>query len=323
MTLFETPDPNHRVSGMQLRLKPLSCLRLIFFGVLLSACVASSADAPSVMATDPNITPPGRSYLVTTSNEVARIGETSQRFEIRHGDCHGWDCENDRRRIEIGTLDVPRGHPYRPEPGDVMWYGWSIYLPTDFVDLSPAGTLVGQSKLVRWRAPLWDFSIQRGALVFKHSPRGRFDPVDCRTISLSQMRGRWTDIVVYADHSLQNQSGEAMVRVWVNGRQMCSGYQPLVTQAMLDHAETNQIYFKYGIYNSYVSRWLNIHGTRPREAAQFNDYHADSGGTSSSPSATPFAYDWGVELPTQVVFYDEVRLGATREDVDIRLIHAE
>ena len=137
------------------------------------------------------------------------------------------------------------------------------------------------------------------------------------------MRGRWTDIVVFADYSLQNQSGEAMVRVWVNGRQMCSGYQPLVTQEMLTHAQTDRIYFKYGIYNSYVSRWLNIHGTRPRGASQFNDYHADSGGSSYSPSATPFAYDWGVQLPTQVVFYDEVRVGTSRQDVDILLRYAE
>ena len=29
--------------------------------------------------------------------------------------------------------------------------------------------------------------------------------------------------------------------------------------------------------------------------------------------------DWGVKLPTQVVYYDEIRIGPTRESVDINL----
>lgn len=60
-------------------------------------------------------------------------------------------------------------------------------------------------------------------------------------------------------------------------------------------------------------------------AKAFNDQHSVStGGTQTSRSATsePFSYDWGVELPTQIVFYDEMRYGSSREQVDVRMIEA-
>ncbi len=43
---------------------------------------------------------------------------------------------------------------------------------------------------------------------------------------------------------------------------------------------------------------------------------------SKSPSPTPFKYDWGVTLPTHVIFYDEMRYGQRREDVDVRMLEA-
>lgn len=48
------------------------------------------------------------------------------------------------------------------------------------------------------------------------------------------------------------------------------------------------------------------------------------GGAETSRSATsePFSYDWGVELPIQIVFFDEMRYGSSREQVDVRMIEA-
>jgi hypothetical protein len=257
---------------------------------LLSGCVAGEYNSPTGMPIDQNISGI-QEYSVSTSNEVARIGETSQRFEIRHGDCRGFDCETNRRRIEFAAFN-----DLHQVPNETAWYGWSIYLPSDFQDLSPVGTILGQAKLVGWnevsgysRGPLWDFSVQRGRLVFKYSPRGRSDPIDCPTISISQMRGRWTDIVVYADYSFENPDGGPTVRAWINGRLMCSSTTPLVTPYMTQEANSQKIYMRYGIYNSQVQRWLSIQGEP--------------------------------ELPTQVVFYDEVRIGRSREDVDVRMRH--
>lgn len=259
-------------------------------GALLAGCVAGEYNSPTGMSVDENSSGI-KEYSVTTSSEVARVGETSQRFEIRHGDCRGLDCETNRRRVEVAA-----DHELSQVPNEETWYGWSIYLPSDFQDLSPTGTMLGQAKLVGWnevsgysRGPLWDFTVQQGRLVFKYAPRGRSDPIDCPTISLSQMRGRWTDVVVYADYSFENPDGGPTVRAWINGRLMCSSTTPLVTPYMTQEANSQKIYMRYGIYNSNIHRWPSIQGEP--------------------------------ELPTQVVFYDEVRIGRSREDVDVRMRH--
>ena len=75
---------------------------------------------------------------------------------------------------------------------------------------------------------------------------------------------------------------------------------------------------KYGVYNSFVSRYLARKGRIPKAAQTYAQSH--EGGGSRSPSPTPFAYDWGVKLPTHVVYYDEFRAGPRREDVDVRML---
>jgi hypothetical protein len=259
-----------------------------------------------------------RPYQFTTSTEVARVGETSQRFEIRHGDCGNYDCNNDRRRIEVNEYDGDR----EARVGQTVWYGWSIYLPSDFTDFGRYGpTTLGQAKLIRWRPPVWNFNAMRGSFYMEYRPLGQHEPIECRTASLSQMRGRWTDVVVYANYDRENPNGAPMFQTWINGRLVCSDNRPLITSAMVQSAGRDSITLRYGIYNSYVSRWLNANRTRSVITEGFNDYHTDSGGTNNSVTATPFDIDWGVELPTQVVFYDEVRIGRSREDVDVRMRH--
>lgn len=46
------------------------------------------------------------------------------------------------------------------------------------------------------------------------------------------------------------------------------------------------------------------------------------GGLPRSPASVPFAYDWGVKLPTQFALYDEMRCGKPRKAVDARMIEA-
>ncbi len=52
------------------------------------------------------------------------------------------------------------------------------------------------------------------------------------------------------------------------------------------------------------------------------DLHRDSGRRTVSITNTPFKYDWGVEVPTTIAYFDEIRIGPTRESVDIRMIEA-
>jgi hypothetical protein len=242
-----------------------------------------------------------------------RAGKRAERFELRHGDCgsdRGYsDCENDRQRTERAEQPNDR----MQKIGKATWYGWSMYLNPDFRDIGPGNTLLGQLKLTDWREPLWFINAREGGIrvMFANQP-------ECRAGSVSQWRGRWVDIVIFADYRYQA-SGQDMFAMWVNGEKVCSKKGPLVTQQMVNGSK-GTTYIKYGIYNSYVSNWLDRNKTKKVQAIGFVDKHKKSGLVLKSAAETPFAYDWGVKLPTQVVFYDEMRYGLSRQEVDIRLL---
>jgi len=291
---------------------------IILAVAMMTSCVAGEYNAPSHMRVMSDNSA-NQSYQVTTSTEVARIGETSQRFEIRHGDCGKHDCNNDRRRIEV----VESNGDLEAHPGQQRWYGWSIYLAGDFRDLGDTNTTLGQVKLNDWREPIWNFNAREGGrLDFEYKPGGNHRGIECRGVAaISQMRGRWTDIVIFSDFSYEISPGQPSVSVWINGRLVCSGRTPLITREMVDYANNTQITLRYGIYNSYISRWLNANRTLPVNTEQFVDGHDGSGGNITSAAQRPFDIDWGVTLPTQVVYYDEVRIGDSREEVDVRMRH--
>lgn len=297
----------------------MKILKFLAIAGLLSGCVAGEYDYPVSLTRnitgEEYSTPRPKSYAVRTSNEVARVGETSVRFELRHGDCGTWDCNNDRRRIERGLYNDNRDVQF----GDQKWYGLSIYLPNDFVDLSPTNTTLFQVKAEPWRGPLWNINVSNGYLIAEYRPNAQHDTLECRLAPLSGIRGQWTDIVAYGDYSLQNPTNAPMLQIWSNGRLACSTRALLVTAAIDEASDLNNVRFNFGIYKSYVSRWLDRNKTRPVTVSEFADLHTQSGGTNRSPTATPFEYDWGVELPTQIVFFDEVRIGDTRAEVDVRM----
>lgn len=287
----------------------------LLFGALLlsgvSACVSSSSDGLSGVSISPSAT--RQPYSMTISSEQARIGDTSQRFEVRHGDCYGNDCDNDRRRVEYQQSNEATDNLI----GKVVWYGWSIYLPQDFPDLAPTNTTLGQVQMHGWRSPMWALNARGGALQLNAVDTPQWID-DCRAASLSSMRGRWTDIMVRADYSLEY-TGSNILEVWVNGRRTCTWQRPVITQEMLNASRTDALRFKYGIYNSYISRWFQRNATRRVDAEAFVDVHDDSGLVIQSATSRPYDYDWGVELPTQIVYYDAMNEGFKREDVDIRM----
>lgn len=287
----------------------MSFLRAATF-LFLTATSSSFAFAETngLKGTQRSLDASRKPYSMTKSSDVvARVGKTSQRFELRHGDCYDMDCSNDRRRVEYQQ----RNEDTDRYVGKTVWYGWSLFLPEDFPDLAPTNTILGQVQMHGWRAPSWSFNLRDGALNFNVT-----DLQSCRAASLGEVRGRWTDIVVKANYELAPTSGRT-IEVWINGKMACSSKAPLVSQEMLDISPTDALRFKYGIYNSYVSRWLTNNAKRSVSVEGFADNHEDSGETILSPTSKPFEYDWGVELPTQIAYYDEVRIGKNREDVEI------
>ena len=87
-----------------------------------------------------------KSYGHQITDELSRTGETSERFEVRYGDCDKSDCITDRQRYERGI--------YQPYSDNDYWYSWSFYLPNNFM-IQPAGTAMGQAKLLGKAGVMW------------------------------------------------------------------------------------------------------------------------------------------------------------------------
>jgi len=259
-----------------------------------------------------------KSYGYTTSTEIVRKGNKSQRFEIRHGDCGTdgkfSDCKNDRRRIERYVEPVSS-----EKPEGVVWYSWSIYLPDDFQELHPTNTTLGQVKINGYREPLWYLSGRKKGIKIKFDASGQ----QCRLIKFEDVIGEWTDFLMKVDYNTNEESDKLYSEIYVNGEYKdCDINQPVLTKEVLrnrrKHYKQLKINFRYGIYNSYVSRWLDKWGTNSPNT-EFLDKHGESGMVVKSATNKPWEFDWGVKLPTQVVYYDEVRVGPTRESVDINM----
>jgi hypothetical protein len=245
-------------------------------------------------------------------DDEVRRGKKSQRFELRHGNCRGtkeWnDCINDRQRVE--RKEHPKNMIQRV--GQKVWYGWSFRLAKDFKDISPANTTIAQVKMNNWGVPLWHINIRNRVLNIWFDTGG-----GCSVSHITDLRSKWQDVVVVADYS-KKPSGSSFI-MYLNGREVCSYHKPMVTNKMLS-ATKGQLYFKYGVYNSFVSKWLNDNKTKKVKAKPYKQSYKSSDGkiqSSDSITATPFKYDWGIKLPTQVIHYDEMRFGPSRKHVDI------
>ena len=59
------------------------------------------------------------------------------------------------------------------------------------------------------------------------------------------------------------------------------------------------------------------------KSGEKKSFKTETGDVSRSYSNTPFEFDWGVKLPTQVVYYDEMRIDFKREVVDVRILESQ
>ena len=215
----------------------------------------------------------------------ARAGNAYQRFELRDGDCFpdkdgGWnDCETDRERFEFSS---------RPSqnPSGKQCYAYSIKLDKSFQTVHPTNTDLGQIHQKggpKGRAggfksfpPLIQIGAKRNKLVFGwHELTGDRDNIkdiknQYELAKISQIRGSWTDIAFCLDFKNERMD------VWVNGEKKVELLRSPI------NFKPKSIYFKYGIYRSFVSRYKTFRGT----------------------------------IPTQIVYFDEIRRGNSIDAVD-------
>ena len=90
------------------------------------------------------------------------------------------------------------------------------------------------------------------------------------------MIGKWNDILVNFKWSKKN---DGFFKVWVNNKLIQEYIGPTKTKS--------KVYFKFGIYRSYLNRWIHSPRNKKKEKG----------------------------VPAQVVYFDEVRTGKTKDKV--------
>ena len=219
-----------------------------------------------------------------------RAGIMSQRFEIKSGDCgHDpkepsySDCNMDRERVELVSKQGGR-------MGSEHWWAFSIFIPHDFVDVSPVRTVLAQVGQIGVpvvvadgkisKPPLLQFNIFHDSYLMTYHeliglPRHAVEVSrDIPLAHLDEMRGRWTDVMLHVRFG----DGDGFARVYVNGHEKGSIRRGLVRWPV------TRFPLKYGIYRPFVSQYEQ-------------QYHKP--------------------MPTQVIYFDEIREGRTRAAVDL------
>lgn len=211
------------------------------------------------------------SWGLYTVREPVRAGRVSERFELRQGDCGsqpGWsDCAMDRERVEQSQR--------RPwiDLDQEVWVSFSLMLDPSWQDISPVTTTLGQFHHRDSGTPALLFVQRGGRYALRiESARALYPGRDHYTLlPLEAMLGQWNDFVIQVRFTDQP---HGLIRVWVNGELAVDHHGPTTLGK-------TQVFFKYGIYRSFVSRVPN--------------------------------------RPVGIVYWDELRSGSSRREVDPRV----
>ena len=222
--------------------------------LFLTACNTTTGPTAGRLDTFRSLSDTPHGYALVSA--PTRAGSKAERFEVRPGDCGDakeWsDCANNRERSELSARE-------RWQHGTPQWMAFSVYLPEDFQTSARVNTTVGQ--IHQEGGP----SGTAGGLpsyppVLQLSMKGNRYFANISLLSgsatnvihrdqqftlarVSDMRGRWTDILVHFDTS----GGTEVLEVFVNGQRKG------VVRDFINFVPESY-YMKYGIYRSFVSR---------------------------------------------------------------------
>jgi hypothetical protein len=251
----------------------------------------------------------------------ARAGKYYQQFELRDGDCfgdEGWsDCDTDRERVEFST------RPRQPITKN-QCYGYSLMLSKDFTHVHPTSTTLGQvhqhggptgtAQGLASFPPLVQIDVGGESLFFNwHELSGSATNVIdesryYKLKSLKDMKEVWTDISFCLD--FKNKRMDA----WVDGIKKVEILKSPI------FFKPEGIYFKHGIYRSFISRykagtdWSKCDEEGETSHKPLSCYGNDGKLIPKSERKTISG-----KMPTQIVFYDEIRRGNSVKKVDINI----
>ncbi|MRI33106.1 hypothetical protein EOPP23_08935 [Endozoicomonas sp. OPT23] len=223
---------------------------------LTSACSANDRGNFGPFKRSLNITSYG--YSVIEDSTKTAPSQMIEVFDVRPGDCSsnsGWnDCEKDRERSELTEVDKDN------YPGNEYWYGWSIYFPESYPNVYPTKVALGQFHQYQSH-PAWMFQNSSGGYhLDNHIPSNT--KKDYLLIDESELRGKWHRIEV---HVRWTKDDKGFFSVWVNGEKKVDYHGATMT--------AQRVYFKYGVYRSFMSRYKNANNANfvPAQTAYFSN----------------------------------------------------
>ena len=277
---------------------------------------------------------PGLSAV--TKNPTRYKLEDLDTFEFRldHGGCPRGsgrpdsynNCVHDRQRIEAG-FDFAKLKTFNGFKSVKKFFRGNLLIPnaTDFPDLIGVGTLINQVKYGDKTQPIWNlwFKTKRGEIAIELA-----NGTSCIVDEKYFPRDQWLEIEIHVDYSVNAEvirSNSSFFNYIVNGKTVCSSYFPVITKKMLQDSPKDHLYFKWGIYDAWVSDWLVSQEKNKmyleQNAIKLSGYKGDAhtgGGKASSwrsKVGNPFDYDWPTKIPTRRVYYTDWEVANTRENL--------
>lgn len=244
-----------------------------FISVVFGCFLAASQTPSQSLEWKRSLNTTEHGYQVVDGQHPVRSGKTSERFEVRPGDCGvtaTWnDCENGKERSEL------RQASGLSKVGQTYWYSWSIFVPNSTDDISPSGNILGQFHMEDTYMPVLLFYYHKGYEVrFAQLRSEQFAPT-LRLVDRYDFQDKWHDIVMNIKWSTAD---DGFIKIWVND-EVKADYSGKT------NTESKDIYIKYGIYRSQLPRYKKKFRTN---------------------------------APTQVVYFDNVQMGRTRDEVEIK-----
>lgn len=208
-----------------------------------------------------------------------KVGSKSARFELQKGDCSGQDCTTGRERIEV-FVDK------KIELNDDRWFSWYFFIPEEAYFTKRATTSIGQ---IYMRATDWK----------EGSPIVQFD------ITGNVFQTHWHQLTKLRDP------------VGVNGSYFAEfGYVELADRVTNLKEKWNQlvVHFNPVIGGGVMEIFLN--GELVRRVDEPVTVKPEQGYTVQYGLYRSHLEEERDPRGASIIYYDEVRFGKSREEVD-------
>lgn len=186
--------------------------------------------------------PNSHAYKISKDITNSAPSKTIEMFELRSGDCSKdlrWnDCTTDRERIELKQ----KNSSYIDH--QTWWYGWAFYLPENYQDVSPVKLSIAQFYDEGADQPAWMFQLNEKGL-YLDNQLNKSGLVKL-LIKKDDLVKKWYTIQV---EMIPSRKSDGKLNIWIDD-ELKFAYNGATLKS-------NEFYFKYGLYRSFLSRWKN------------------------------------------------------------------